>query len=461
MKNTESLRPINETSLESNQPIQEAEESAKNGGDYISKGKEVIEIFREDQERPINFLKYQGLKMKEYFGIIQPKELDSLLEIDFKQELLDNPPIEGIFSPSEELNKIKRKPRADKRDALEEFKSKLERQRQAQAMCRIFIERKIEANNNVPKDELLAEIERFSFEYGFSENDRKTAEDLIDIYYSRRIKARQLRELYPDDTELVSKLTGADLDKSVKFKVKLGPMSIDVETGHFDTLKLHELRGADNERIKWYSALLGFAGTAAEDNRLFRYYFEAPKEKEYLDDLLKECETEQDAQIREIKLIRLFREVRDWALDLTESEILAMLQNNSIDKIIQDVLYGRIFTSSRNYDFIGEVLDIDSHQDDELWMKHYWEMIQEYKHIIKKAVLYFKDLLAPTVKNKFDEKLDAIIGLSRERDLRGDFTVQEAMALLTDKPINAWPKTIQRILEQKNKDRIADDGRLN
>jgi hypothetical protein len=53
-------------------------------------------------------------------------------------------------------------------------------------------------------------------------------------------------------------------------------------------------------------------------------------------------------------------------------------------------------------------------------------LVQEYRTTIEKAV-------------------DALSRLMK----KGEYSTQEAVALLTDKPLSDWSKTVNRLLEQK------------
>ena len=63
-------------------------------------------VFEGAKEKISSYLKHQGLKVKEYFGQLNQKDLDQLLSFDFQEQLQDNQPIEGVFSPEDELAKI-------------------------------------------------------------------------------------------------------------------------------------------------------------------------------------------------------------------------------------------------------------------------------------------------------------------------------------------------------------------
>jgi hypothetical protein len=189
-----------------------------------SKMKEVLEGAREKLSA---YLKYKGLKVKEYFGQLNQEDFDQLLELDFQEQLKDTPPIEGVFSPEEELAKIKSLPREQKREALATFKEHLARQREGLAACRVFIERSIEFNHDIPRKKLIELVDKFGAQYGFDDRQRQISEQLIDGYYKNRQKVLEVRQQFTDDHELVKELTGINIEKTEELGVSVGPMTID------------------------------------------------------------------------------------------------------------------------------------------------------------------------------------------------------------------------------------------
>ncbi|HEY4523630.1 MAG TPA: hypothetical protein VJK04_02035 [Candidatus Paceibacterota bacterium] len=192
------------------------------------------------KEKIFSWLKYKGLKTKEYFGQLNQEDFDQLLSFDFQERLRDNPPIESVFSPENELVKIKNLPREKKKGALAPFKENLARQREALATCRVFIERSVEFNHDIPREKLVGLIEKFTTRYGFSDQQKQTAEQLIDRYYENRQKVLEVRQRFEDNHELVNKLTGVNLGKDEKITLSVGPMTIDIDTDGFNAGRLYE-----------------------------------------------------------------------------------------------------------------------------------------------------------------------------------------------------------------------------
>jgi len=142
--------------------------------------KNIFEKGLNKKENIFSFLKYKSLKMKEYFGALNQKDFDQLLSFDSQEWLQNNPKIKGVFSPKDELIKIKNLPKEKRGEALTTFKGNLSQQREALAACRVFIERNIEFNHDIPKEKLLELIELFSNQYGFDNEQKEIIERLID-----------------------------------------------------------------------------------------------------------------------------------------------------------------------------------------------------------------------------------------------------------------------------------------
>lgn len=397
---------------------------------------------------------YQGLKVKDSVKLDQ-EGFDQLLDFDFQEQLRDNPPISGVFSPEDELAKIKSLPREQKREALATFKEKLARQRKALAACRVFIERTIEFNHDVPREKLIGLVEQFSTQYGFDDRQKQIIEQLIDRYYENRQKVLKIRQQFTDDHELVHELTGVNLGKDVKIDVSVGPMSIDIGTDGFNAGRLYEK--ADHPTIAFYYG--GFASQSVGENPVFYVVinqdenirtvgFDDPTgekvrkhEHEHLknelfkavfkyEDPLTELVgyvDEQDPEIKKVILEDFFRESRRAALEEARDEITASLYDRTLQELQHQL--GSLFFEQKNdpNDYLSYLRNWEEFKDDLLYQETAQRMlVQEYRRIVEKAVNSYAELV-----NK------------------GPYTTQEAIALLTDKPLADWPKTIRRLLEQK------------
>ncbi len=422
--------------------------------------KSIKEVVSEVREKLSSETRHQVLKVKEYFGKLNPEEFDELLSFDFRTHLKENPPIGETFSPEEELTKLRRLPKEDKREALGVFKQRLATQRKAWGQCRRFIERRIEFNPDVPRDKLIDIVtNQFGEPYGFTEEQQQIAEQLIDGYYENRQKVLEIRQRQPDDTALIRELTGVNLDKSDDVHVAVGPMSLEIEANPFNCGRLYEksdnpvinfkycgfaskgnIQGESiyyvvintNRWVRWQELDPKAKGTRTHEhehqkNRLFQEVFEHQFDGDAGKNHYWEYETEQDPEIKRVILEDYFRSKRAQALESAKDEITAYLSEGSLDTVRMNLNKLFFKQDGAPYDYLAYLRDFESKKDDQLYQEVSERMlVQEYRTTIEKAV-------------------DALSRLMK----KGEYSTQEAVALLTDKPLSDWSKTVNRLLEQK------------
>lgn len=371
-------------------------------------------------------------------------EYDKLSAFDFQNQPQDNPPINGVFSPEEELARIKRLPRGQKREALASFKENLARQREALAACCVFIERNIEFNHDVPRENLAALIEKFGAQYGFTSQQKQIAEQLIDGYHTNREKVLEMRERYQDDVALVNELTVLGFDKTSKLEAAAGPMSIDISADGFDARRIYQ-------NFKDVVASLPYGGFATrsehedpllyivinkdqarkstipheyehQKNRLFREIFDKQVSLREENFLFARYETEQDPETKRELLETYFRLKRQEAFQYAKDEVIAMKKDRS------PYSYDFFFAQDKSlYDYLSYVRDWEQKKDDALWRETAKRVLgEDYRKIFEGAVAAFDKL---------------------EQD--GKYTREEVIAMLADKALSEWPKTARRLLEQK------------
>ncbi len=417
----------------------------------------VIDTYK---EKITDFLKYKKLKIKEYSGKLDQNEFDELLRLDFQDQLRDNSPIKEVFSPEKELSKIRKAPKNEKRELLSVFKENLAKQREALANCRVFIERSIEFNHDVPGENLVRIIQYFRKEYGFTDEQRRIAEQLIDEYYENRRKVLEIRKLFPNDIDLIKKLTSVQLSKTDKLNVTVGPMTIDISTEGFNAGRIYEkadspvidfkhggfasqsddadpifyiVLNEDKDMRKLFNDPTGTRVRQHEHehqkNKLFRAMFEYTSRKQEINYLWRNYEIEDDEKYKRTFLENYFYAQREHAWEEVKDEITASLQNKSLSRLQQDLDWMFLQQRDNSYDYLAFLRDFEPKKDDLLYQETSQRMlVEEYKSTIEKAATSFADLV-----NK------------------GEYSIQEAIALLMDKSLSYWPKTVQRLLENREK----------
>ena len=401
------------------------------------------------------FAKHKSLKVKEYSGELNQKEFDELLSLDFQEQLQDNPPIEGVFSPEAELARIRSLPKEQKREFLGKFKENFAKQKEALANCRVFIERCIEFDHDVPREKLVGLIEKFGKQYGFTDEQKQIAEQLIDGYYANRQRVVEIRKRYPDDAALVSELSGVDFDSTAEFDISIGPMSVDIITDGFNAHRLfpnpkypsselpyegfmtkskHEqpilyviinkskLRQGQQGQLR-QEAVLSHE-REHQKHRLFREIFDKQANKEEENLIFSQYESEQDPEIKQEFLESFFRLRRQEAFQHVKDEIIAMKK----DKYFYDHdLFSRRDKSP--HDYLENTRDWEYKKDDSLWQEtSKIVLVDDYRKIIESAISAFDNLVK-----------------------QGRYTTEEVIAMLTDKSLPEWPKTAKRLLEHRRK----------
>jgi|GEM_PF-1702528 len=403
-------------------------------------------------------IEHQNLRVKEQEGGLTEEEFEKLLSLDFKEHLRDNPPLDEIFSPEFELSEIKKLPRKEKIKALVGFKEKLAGQREGWAACRVFIERSIEFDNNMSADRLIEKIDQFAEKYSFSPYQREMLKKFIEDYHQNRAKALDIRQRFPDNTDLVKYLTGLKFsDKDLE--VSVGPMTIDITTSASIAKKIHQKMGGPTGGILTKFGSGGFATRSKHDDPIFFIVLnkdaftkgydaptgEAVRKHEYehhknsilqkifesqlkggvLD--LSGYERESDPEIKKTILGEIFRNERDIALWQAKDEIIAMLQNRSVSVVQADLVYYFFSGNVGAYDYLKSARNYKPAKKDALYQKMAQEMlVKEYRLIIQKAVDSYARLVE-----------------------KGGYSRGKAVALLTDKSLQEWPINVRRLLDAK------------
>lgn len=436
-------REINPVKIEPtgrNQPIKPAPEQNKTS------------FFTNTKEKVSSFIKYRRLKVKEYFGQLNQEEFDELLSVDFQDQLKDNPPIEGVFSAEKELARIKSLPKEQKREALTSFKENLAKQQEALANCRVFIERYIEFNNDVPREKLVVLIEQFGTQYGFTDAQKQTAEKLIDGYYENRRRVLEIRKQYPDNVALVSELSGVEFDSTAQFDVSIGPMSIDIVTdglntnriyrrskdvmtkhphGGFASLSRHKqsvLFTVINKSKPLEGRLFRKAALIHEHehekNRLFRASFDRQVDPHEKNAILTQYEYENEPETKKELLEAYFRLRRQEAFQRVKDELISIKK----DKTPFPFRYEIFFMKGSPYDYLAPLRNWDRKKNDPLWKETTKRiLVDDYERILRQAFSAFHSL-----------------------EKKGKYTTDETITMFTDKPLPDWPKTARRLLDHKN-----------
>jgi hypothetical protein len=429
----------------------------------ISNNPEYIQPSEREKGKISSFLEYKALKVKEYFGKINKSELSKLLNIDFKQELLDNPPLNDSFDPKIELEKVKSSPKVTRKQALEEYKSSLLRQQEALAICRTFMERMINVEPDVSKDELMFIFNKFKTQYGFSSEQENIFSLVIDSFLENRKNMKKLREKFKDDRDLVTHLTRIVLDTDAKVDVKLGPFSFDIDANDVAAAQIYT-QGQSSDKNFWSNMSLGGFKTT----EVIRFTEDSKPEKVYLtfnhagvDELappfrslfelfheqilVHEREHVKNSMIEEIIENRTFdrssiiypenyASATPYQIELNLRNYLNLSLERVKDELLAQVKGGskarsKIFFENGYYSKHGGYSNLKDPDFPDVWKDYIQKIsIDEYESCVSKGVDSFNTLVN-----------------------EGGFSKDEAIALLTDVPFKNWPKFCRRIIAAKKK----------
>lgn len=391
---------------------------------------------------------------------------------------------EGTFNPDKEVRKLLSIPREQRREAVFVFKDKLARQREAWALCRTTIEERIEANPDIPREEMIGIIGQFASSYGFAQPHIEIAKQLIDDYISQRERVAEIRGKYPDNIALINRLTGLKFTKAdtKDFTVRVGPISLEIFCSGFNAGKIHE---------KSKNPIVGFncSGFASQSSGSKPIYYlvvnndysssdpyahatTVPHEREhqknrilkprqygisevhadvremsnrgvsgflkhrvgerllglkrnFRDEVFYGYESTRDPREKALLLGEFMRLERERALNSAKNEIIAMKSEP------YDVYGGKynIFLKQNGdtYDYSADLRNWDKKKADPLWQETSKRVLVDgYRDIIDNAIVAFDQL-------------------------RGSgYSQAETIAMLSDKRLADWPKTVRRLIEEKN-----------
>lgn len=394
------------------------------------------------------------------------------------------PPIEGVFYTSKEVQQLRTVPRKQRKEAITSFKDKLARQREAWALCRISVEELINSNPDLPREEIVGVIGNFASQYGFSPDHVKVAYSLVDDYLEMRRRAVYTREKYPNDIDLINHLTGLKFTESDKddFKVALGPMSIEISCSSSNAGRIFY---KSKDPVVGFKAG-GFA-TKSKDPKPVYYIIinndiastnpvfhssVIPHEREHLKNFLLEPrlydtnELRDDARKQLNRGVRLFlrhqidEKVLQFGKDF-EKEVFQEYSSNK-DPIIKAFLlseYMRLKRETALKRVKNEIFSMKSEPNYErdqynIFMKldggpkDYLRYIREWDK--KKGDLLWQNTAQRVLVDEYRKIIDDAIFAFGLLEAMG-YSRAEVIAMLTDKRLAEWPKTVKRLLETKKK----------
>ncbi len=375
------------------------------------------------------------------------EELEKALLSDFRGVLSENSPLKKEFSPQEEIRKIRKLPRQERKEAFSVFKNKLERQREGWANCRVFLERIIEFDNDIPKDYLLKWVYLFGENYGFTEKHYNLTEKIIDAFYKERKRCLDFLSTYRDNLhEAANKITGEKFNKKQEVGVSSGKASVNITVNEEDYEKIIKKMGDGS--LQGSCGFFGFFSTDlftglgytvikrgyeeesirvheeehAKNRLLFRYLHENDacfEKRILLEGAL--CQ-EKDEKVIEDIFKQYVKTYQEEALLRAKNEIIAYKKDGSVNNFSEAIFS---IDSETSYDYLKDIrASFEGGEKAEIANNI---LVDEYLDIIESAILSFEEL-----------------------EIQG-YTTDQVIALFSDKKLEEWRKTAKRIIEQKEK----------
>ncbi|HNS65009.1 MAG TPA: hypothetical protein PKJ26_00770 [Candidatus Woesebacteria bacterium] len=401
---------------------------------------------------PTNGVEPPALSVNEQSEVLQT---ESTQATRIKKAFEKFPFIEGTFDASEEIGSLKKLSGTERKQKLWQIKTKLARQREAWAQCRITIEQEIEIDPQIRKDDLYSVLHTFAIPYGFTEPQIRIGEAFIDAFDAKRNQINDLRDQVPNDTELVKRLTGVT-DPIQIVSVAVSPYAFVIRTDDATYGKIWEQQSTI---IYPNYPRFAFAGETRDSESTPFVVINQDSMNTYQDDAFEgfvshELEHEKEKIVQRI----LFKsDMDDYARISTE---LFYLFTNAEDRLEQErylreylrchmdhallAVRSEFFAIKSEKSLTGSSFNVFFLQDggpyDYLFFlrewadkpeNHQWQaickkiLVDEYTTIIKKAI-------------------DAFWSLQKV-----GYSAQEVIRVLVDAPVRRWPADARRIIEAK------------
>lgn len=379
-------------------------------------------------------------------SVVQDERLEKYLQ----EKLQENPPLSQVFSPEAELARIKEMPKNERGAAILLFKDNLTRQRRAWADCRIFVEGLAGENPDIPKEQIMAVINNFGDYYGFTNEQKQLAERFVDSFYGNRLRMKEARGKYPDNAALVNYLTGLSFGKEEEFNVSLGAFAIEIRTDDITAGRISARDMTTNIPLTKMGTGGAFLSeseksgdlpsipfivftkradffkdheTQHQKNRIFGQVFDKFNLEggQLRKKLWVAAYYEEDDELKKALLEEFMKIDRDAALESVKDEIMALKKQSPLLLRIMSASTLFLKQDEGRYDYLSSLRNYDKSS---LYREVYQKIcVDQYAKIIRNA----------------DQSLNKLASS------RG-YSIEKAIALLTDKPLIGWPKIVKRQL---------------
>ena len=477
--------------------VQQAQKETATKG-KLEQISESVQSFANDATEKIKSF-FQGKKDER--GQVQ-KETEGRKEVEVAP-----PPIKPgeQFFPELELKNIRSLPKNEQRQALETYKEKLAYQKEGIAMMQEGFIATIRRNPDVLVPELNANLVKWAKEYGMSNDQIRVAVNILQEYLTKHRAVREFSAKHPNDQEAFEACFGVrphgkvelvegpitlyfrcfdSKDYALIHSQKFLPSSETVDKKDIKNAnksagvsigmsRIKNLKGtiiAENQgsldakldrafSAKIFSLILGTHGDELwrgtlihEEQHAIKRLFEEPLRREEFFDNFWQSLNKNDMDGAENALKNYLRHRREEGEVRAKDEILAYLKEGVSDSATLRTLMEK--KGLYNY-FKNSRKDIEDYLKGKNEMgKVFFQAfdLAKNKDLRKGILSSFKKM----DKQVFEEEYKDILksGIDSYRTLmRSGYSQDQTIALLINEPLDKWKKVVDRILEQKNKDK--------
>ncbi len=424
--------------------------------------------------------------------IFKPKsisEKDTKSEITFPKVSVETyteitPRIEGTFNPVEEIIKLRTVPKDQRPEAVKEFRSKLASQREGLGYCRIEAQKRIENNPNISREELIDIFNQFSEVYGFTEDQKKLAERIVDRFLQNRENIKRFSSETTGTKRTIQRLFDCDIKKSEEneFQISTNPYSIRISTSKKNVNRLYN-RGMDAEDEN----VLGFAQVPSYINSKSNpSVIVVCTESEY-----------QDASVEEHEVQHVQNGIIENALVTGSGSVSRLMSNIAEKRTLKEKFEHKLvlgffkFKKIADYPIWSTYLTMKEGEDKDLLLEEYLvlrknsalhrakdELLAMFSENQKRSSYdvffkdgnydYFKDIrgFGKYEGSKYLSMFEKICEKDYQKVINSGieafnslinfgYSNEQAIAVLTGVSIENWPKVVGRLLIEK---RILQTG---
>lgn len=378
------------------------------------------------------------------------------------------------FDPKNELLKIRRAPRAERKKLLHEFKEKLAYQKEGLASLQADIIGTIKQRPDTPISELYESIVEQGAKYGINHEQKKLAMDLLQAYEKKHMAIRKYRQKYPEDEGLFKAVFGKEPNGSIN--VIDGPVTFyfqcddPADYAFIYSGAFMQNRSVNEEEIKRANMSGGVSISASliselrgsiiaenssriksgdhqkvldhEEQHVIKKIFGEIISQRDASERLNLAESDQERLLAVRDCLRLNREY--WADEKARDEILAYF----IGENIESYMVVQTLTKSKEegglYDYLNE---------SKVWGKKIvTEKMQAKSMFIHKFGPEFEAIADEEIQRVYVDEYKELISNSvgiLDYLLSAGLSKEQIVAIFIHEPLSKWNKVKARLMEQK------------